>query len=135
MLELVGVNVDCVASAAPGVYVIVDVVCEPVPDFTGLPPKVATNTPEPTRFGAVTVAAYVPLPLRPRPRCDARPRGRQRPLRPPRPPRRIRNSRLRLRTRPRLDRAAAKSRNKHTGADKIRRRHRRRIRAAAVVSD
>src|SRR5436190_2018334 len=62
MLALVGVNVDCVASAAPGVYVIVDVVCEPVPDLTGLPPRVATNTPEPVAVGAVTVAVYVPSP-------------------------------------------------------------------------
>ena len=36
-------------------------VCEPVPDLTGWAPKVATNTPDPTVTGEVTVAVYVPL--------------------------------------------------------------------------
>ena len=54
--ELVGVNVDCVASAAPGVYVTVACVCEPVPLLTGWPPRVATNTPLPVAVGEVTVA-------------------------------------------------------------------------------
>src|SRR5205809_107252 len=47
----VGVSVDCVASAGPGTYVTVAVVWEPVPDLTGLPPSVATNTPEPVAVG------------------------------------------------------------------------------------
>ena len=59
----VGVRVDCVALAAPAVYVIVDWVCEPVPDLTGWPPSVATNTPDPVAVGEVTVAVYVPLEL------------------------------------------------------------------------
>ena len=51
------------ALAAPAVYVIVDWVWEPVPDFTGKPPKVAINTPLPVAVGEVTVAVYVPLEL------------------------------------------------------------------------
>ncbi len=31
--------------------------------MTGLPPRVATKTPDPVAVGAVTVAVYVPLPL------------------------------------------------------------------------
>ena len=42
---------------------IVDWVWEPVPDFTGKPPKVAMNTPLPVAVGDVTVAVYVPLEL------------------------------------------------------------------------
>ena len=63
MLALVGVNVDCVALAAPGVYVTVDWVWLPVPLFTAAPPNVATKTPLPVAVGEVTVAVYVPLPL------------------------------------------------------------------------
>ena len=38
-------------------------VCDAVPLLTGLPPRVATKTPEPVAVGAVTVAVYVPLAL------------------------------------------------------------------------
>src|SRR5712671_3085039 len=61
MLALVGVNVDWVASAAPGVYVTVDWVWLLVPLLTAEPPRVATNTPLPVAVGDVTVDVYVPL--------------------------------------------------------------------------
>jgi hypothetical protein len=56
MEAVVGVKVDWVALAAPGVYVTVEVVWLPVPLFTAEPPRVATNTPLPEAVGEVTVA-------------------------------------------------------------------------------